>query len=152
MSVIVGDRSMFMGSYNNSIDAKFRMIVPSKYREELKSRCVITRGFDKCLYIYPLPEWEKWAEALSRLPKADANARNLVRHFYGNAEECELDKQGRVTIPASLREYGELEKELVTIGSGEKIEVWSKAVWDSVMKETELSAAEVAEGMEKYGI
>ncbi len=85
---------MFIGSYQNSIDAKYRMIVPSKYRDELGLKCVITKGIDKCLYVYPVAEWESFAEKLKALPKADAKARNFVRHFYGNAEECEIDRQG----------------------------------------------------------
>lgn len=143
---------MFMGSYNNSIDAKSRMIIPSKYRDELGLKCVITRGIDKCLYIYPIPEWEAFSEQLSKLPKADPKARNFVRHFYGNAEECEIDRQGRVTVPAALRDYGQIEKELVTIGNGEKIEVWSRNVWDEDMQEAKLNGDDIAEGMENYGI
>ncbi|MCI2062274.1 MAG: division/cell wall cluster transcriptional repressor MraZ [Eubacteriaceae bacterium] len=141
-----------MGSYKNSIDAKYRMIVPSKYREELGLKCVITKGIDKCLYIYPISEWENFAEKLKQLPKADPNARNFVRHFYGNAEECEIDRQGRVTIPQALREYGSIAKELMTIGDGEKIEVWSRNVWDDEQEHEELTADDIARGMEQYGI
>lgn len=143
---------MFIGNYHNSIDAKCRMIIPSKYREELGNRCVITQGIDRCLYVYPMSEWESFAEKLSRLPKADAKARNFVRHFYGNAEECEMDKQGRVTLPAALRRYGKIEKELMTIGNGEKIEVWSKEVWDQEMQTSQLDGDDIAEGMADYGI
>lgn len=143
---------MFMGSYNNSIDAKFRMIVPSKYRDELGFKCVITKGIDKCLYVYPVSEWEAFAEKLKKLPKANPKTRNFVRHFYGNAEECEIDRQGRVTIPVALREYGDLEKELMTIGNGEKIEIWSKKVWDEDMLAAELDGEDIAKGLEDYGI
>jgi len=141
-----------MGSYNNTIDAKFRMIIPSKYRDELNFKCVITKGIDKCLYIYPMDEWELFSDKLKKLSKADIKARNFVRHFYGNAEECEIDRQGRVTIPAPLREYGQVEKELVTIGNGEKIEVWSKNVWENDMETVQLDGNDIAEGMENYGI
>lgn len=143
---------MFIGSYQNSIDAKFRMIIPSKYREELGLKCIITKGIDKCLYIYPIVEWESFAEKLKALPKADAKARNFVRHFYGNAEECEIDRQGRVTLPSALREYGDIEKELMTIGNGEKIEVWSREVYESTAEIAALDGAAIAEGMEAYGI
>ncbi|MGI6722408.1 MAG: division/cell wall cluster transcriptional repressor MraZ [Anaerovoracaceae bacterium] len=143
---------MFIGSYNNSIDAKSRMIIPSKYREELGGKCVMTKGIDKCLYIYPVSAWEEFAEKLAGLPKADPKARNFVRHFYGRAEECEIDKQGRVTVPAALREYGAIEKELTTIGNGEKIEVWSRAVWEELMEDSQLDGEDIAEGMEDYGI
>lgn len=146
-----GER-MFIGSYQNSIDAKSRMIIPSKYREELGLKCIITKGIDKCLYIYPIVEWESFAEKLKALPKADAKARNFVRHFYGNAEECEIDRQGRVTLPSALREYGDIEKELMTIGNGEKIEVWSREVYESTAEIAALDGAAIAEGMEAYGI
>lgn len=143
---------MFIGSYKNSIDAKFRMIVPSKYRDELGFKCVLTKGIDKCLYLYPMEEWEHFAEKLKALPKADTKARNFVRHFYGNAEECEIDRQGRITIPAPLRGYADMDKELMTIGNGEKIEVWSREVYDGDQEVYKLNGAAIAEGMEDYGI
>lgn len=121
---------MFMGTYNNSIDAKNRMIVPSKHRDQLGGKCVITRGLDRCLYIYTLDEWEKQAEKISQLPEADKDVRNYVREIYSNADEVEFDKQGRIVIPAVLKEYAEIEKELVTVGAMKKIEVWSKKVWE----------------------
>lgn len=105
---------MFMGKYQNSIDAKNRMIVPSKYREELGYKCVLTKGIDKCLYIYPMSEWERFMTKLSALPSSDMNARAFVRHFYANAVECEVDRQGRLTIPQELRDYAGIDKELVT--------------------------------------
>ncbi len=143
---------MFIGSYQNSIDAKFRMIIPSKYRDELGLKCVITKGIDRCLYIYPSSEWEAFAERLKSLPKSDANARNFVRHFYGNAEECEIDRQGRVTIPQALRDYAGLDKELTTMGNGEKIEVWNRDILADSAEAAQLDGADIAAGMEKYGI
>jgi len=143
---------MFIGSYQNSIDAKFRMIVPAKYRDELGFKCVMTRGIDKCLYIYPLGEWEIFAEKLKQLPRSNAKARMFVRHCYGNAEECEIDRQGRVTIPQSLRQYAGIGKELMTIGNGEKIEVWNRDEFESSYKESGLEGVDIAEGMEQYGI
>lgn len=143
---------MFIGSYNNSIDAKSRMIVPSKHRDELGLKCVITKGIDKCLYIYPVSEWDAFSEKLAALPKADPKARNFVRHFYGNAEECEIDRQGRVTIPSALREYAGIEKELTTIGNGEKIEVWSREVFTESGVADSMDGDDIAKGMADYGI
>lgn len=143
---------MLMGKYQNSIDAKGRMIVPAKYREELGYRCVLTRGIDKCLYIYPMPQWEKFMEKLSKLPTADPNARAFVRHFYANAVECDIDKQGRMGIPQELREYANIEKELVTVGILDKIEVWSKSQWHDAEELTEMSPVDVAAKMAEYGI
>lgn len=143
---------MLMGKYQNSIDAKGRMIVPAKYREELGYRCVLTRGIDKCLYIYPMPQWEKFMEKLSKLPTTDPNARAFVRHFYANAVECDIDKQGRMGIPQELREYAGIEKELVTVGILDKIEIWSKSQWSDAEELTEMSPVDVAAKMAEYGI
>lgn len=143
---------MFIGTSNNSIDAKSRMIIPAKYREELALRCVVTRGIDKCLYIYPMDEWVKFTKDLYKLPKTNRNARSFVRHFYANAEECEIDRQGRITIPQPLREYAGIEKELTTMGNGEKIEVWARDVWENDEESLVLDGEQIAEGMEEYGI
>ena len=143
---------MFMGSYKNSIDAKSRMIIPSKYRDALGLKCVVTKGIDRCLYIYPVDEWDNFAAKLATLPKADANARNFVRPFYANAEECEIDRQGRITISQTLRDYAGIQKELSTMGTGEKIEVWARDVWENDENAVDMDGAAIAEGMEKYGI
>ena len=144
--------AMFMGQYENSIDAKNRMIVPSKFREELGFQCVLTKGIDKCLYIYTMSEWETFAEKLKALPVSNEHTRKFVRHFNASAVRCEIDKQGRMTIPQMLRKYAGLEKELITIGIMNKIEIWSKSEWNEESNETEMDPAEVARNMEAYGI
>ncbi|MBN7774254.1 division/cell wall cluster transcriptional repressor MraZ [Clostridium aminobutyricum] len=141
-----------MGKYQNSIDAKSRMIVPSKYRDELGCRCVLTRGIDTCLYIYPMQQWEKFMEKLSALPTTDPNARAFVRHFYANAIECDIDKQGRMVLPQDLREYAHIEKELVTVGLLDKIEIWGKEEWTAAESMTELTPKDFATKMAEYGI
>ena len=143
---------MFMGKYQNSIDAKIRMIVPSKYREELGYKCVLTKGIDKCLYIYPMSEWERFMTKLSALPSSDMNARAFVRHFYANAVECEVDRQGRLTIPQELRDYAGIDKELVTIGILDKIEIWSRAEWENAEDGPQLAPEDIAQKMAEYGI
>jgi len=122
---------MFMGKYNNSIDAKNRMIVPSKHRDQLGGRCILTKGMDTCLYIYPVSEWEKQMEKISVLPETDENVRKYIREAFSNAEECEIDKQGRILIPAELKNKVFIDKELVTVGAMRRIEIWSKEVWDN---------------------
>jgi len=122
---------MFMGKYNNSIDAKNRMIVPSKHRDQLGGRCILTKGMDTCLYIYPVSEWEKQMEKISELPETDENVRKYIREAFSNAEECEIDKQGRILIPAELKNKVFIDKELVTVGAMRRIEIWSKEVWDN---------------------
>ncbi len=143
---------MLMGKYHNSIDAKSRMIIPSKCREDLGGVCVLTRGIDKCLYVYPMAEWSKFMEKLSKLPTSDSKARAFVRHFYANAVECEIDKQGRITLPQELREYAAIDKDLVTVGIIDKVEIWAREEWDAEVRETDDSTWDMAEKMAEYGI
>ena len=143
---------MFMGSYENSIDAKARMIVPSKFREELGLECVMTRGFDTCLDIYPMSAWKEFEEKLRGLPMSNPNARNFARKFRANAVKCEIDKQGRLTVPQPLRDFAKIDKKLTTIGNGDKIEVWSRDIWESDEGAGMLENIDIAEGMEQYGI
>lgn len=143
---------MFMGKDYNSIDAKNRMIIPAKHRNELGFSCVLTKGIDKCLYIYTMESWTNFMEKLSRLPSSDPDARAFIRHFYSNAVECEVDKNGRITLPQELREYAEIEKDLVTVGVLDKIEVWSRKEWNNEENGTQLPAAVIATKMVEYGI
>lgn len=121
---------MFVGTYYNSIDAKNRMIVPSKHRDTLGGRCVLTRGLDRCLYIYTLSDWQAQMDKIEKLPESDPKVRSFIRHFCANAAECEFDRQGRIVIPSELKTYAGIEKELVTMGAMKKVEVWAKEVWD----------------------
>ena len=141
---------MFMGTYNNSIDTKNRMIVPSKHRDQLGGRCVLTKGMDKCLYIYSMAEWEKQMDKIEALPESDPKVRAFIRHFCANAVDCEFDKQGRIVIPGELKEYAGIDKELVTMGAMRKIEVWSKEVWDSPDNENKMDSEEFAESLAQY--
>lgn len=145
---------MLMGKNNNSIDAKNRMIVPSKYRDDLGYKCVLTKGDDKCLYIYPVCEWEKVREKLASLPTSDKAIRAYVRKVYSNAVECEIDKQGRMTLPTELREFAGIEKDIVTVGMIDKIEVWSKTEWDAQENSPEAAAddEDLAAKLREYGI
>ena len=143
---------MLMGKYLNSIDAKCRMIIPAKHRESLGYRCVLTKGIDQCVDIYSFSAWENFMEKLSAIPTSDNAGRQFVRHFFANACECEIDKQGRVVIPQELRAYAEIEKELVTIGFMNKIEVWSKEKWESAMEGAGPDASDIARKMAEYGI
>lgn len=128
---------MFMGTYYNSIDSKNRLIVPSKHRDQLGGRCVLTKGLDLCLYIYSMDEWGKLTEKISQLPESDPKVRKYIREQYANAMECEFDKQGRIVIPQQLKDYAHIEKDLVTMGAMKKIEIWSKDVWDAPSEDDE---------------
>jgi MraZ protein len=143
---------MLMGKYQNSIDIKFRMIVPSKFRDKLEYKCVLTRGIDHCLYIYPMDEWEILMKKLSSLPMSDPDARAFVRHFYANAVECDIDKQVRITLPQELREWAGIKKDLVTLGILNRIEIWSIDSWEDTDNKTELDHSDFAKKMIEYGI
>ena len=117
---------MFMGEYSHSIDAKGRLIIPSRFRDELGDDFVLTKGLDGCLSIYPQNEWEAFEQKLRALPLTSKNARTFTRFFVASAAPCELDKQGRILVPATLREYAGLEKDVVLTGNINRIEIWSK--------------------------
>ena len=120
---------MFMGEYNHVIDAKGRLIIPSRFRELLGEEFVLTRGLDGCLSIYPMDEWVAFEEKLRALPLTNKNARIFTRFFVAGATNCELDRQGRVLVPQPLREFAGLEKEVVLTGNLNRIEIWSKEKW-----------------------
>lgn len=141
-----------MGEYHHSLDEKGRMIVPAKFREGLGDRCVVTRGLDRCLFMYPLSEWRIVEEKLKQLPLTQRDARAFTRFFFSGATDVELDKQGRIMLPASLREYAGFEKEIVVIGVSTRVELWSKEVWEEYMEEAEASFETIAEKIVDLGI
>ncbi|MBU7592009.1 division/cell wall cluster transcriptional repressor MraZ [Metabacillus halosaccharovorans] len=138
---------MFMGEYHHTIDIKGRMIVPSKFREGLGETFVVTRGLDQCLFVYPMSEWIIIEEKLKALPLTKKDARAFTRFFFSGATECEIDKQGRVNIATPLLQYAKLEKECVVIGVSNRIELWSKSIWENYVAEQEDSFEEIAENM-----
>ena len=141
---------MFMGTSYNSIDDKNRMIVPSKLRAGLGARCILTKGLDRCLYIYTSDDWDKQMEKISRLPESDPKVRAFIRHFCANAAECEFDKQGRIVIPQELKAYAGIEKDRGTMGAMSKIEVWSREVWDSPDNESKMENEDFAKALAEY--
>ena len=152
---ISGDKRvfvMFMGEYSHTIDAKGRLIIPAKFREQLGEEFVLTKGLDGCLSIYPNDEWVAFEEKLRALPLTNKNARDFVRFFLSGAIECEIDKQGRFLITSNLREYAKLEKDTVIIGVGTRIEIWDKEKWKSYNSDENISADEIAENMTMLGI
>ncbi|EGQ2846997.1 division/cell wall cluster transcriptional repressor MraZ [Staphylococcus pseudintermedius] len=138
---------MFMGEYENKLDAKGRMIVPSKFRYDLNERFILTRGLDKCLFGYTLEEWQTIEEKMKSLPLTKRDARKFVRMFFSGAIEVEIDKQGRINIPAKLREYAHLDKECTVIGVSNRIEIWNRNTWNDFYDESEESFEEIAEDL-----
>lgn len=120
---------MFMGEYNHSIDTKGRLIIPSRFRDELGDEFVVTKGLDGCLFVFPQTEWQAFEEKLKTLPLTNKSARQFARFFVAGATPCELDKQGRILVPGTLREFAGLEKDVVLTGMLNRIEIWSKEKW-----------------------
>ena len=143
---------MLIGEYEHSLDAKGRLIMPAKIREDIGEKFIITKGLDGCLFGFSQKEWTNFEEKLKTLPLTNKNARDFVRFFLSGAIECEIDKQGRVLIARNLREYGALEKEAVIIGVGTRIEIWNKDKWKTYNSEENISADEIAENMTMLGI
>ncbi len=141
---------MFMGEYNHTIDAKGRIIVPSKFREILGDEFVVTKGLDGCLFVYDNHEWAAFEEKLKALPITNKDARAFVRFFLAGAASVEVDKQGRILLPGSLREFASLQKDAVLIGVGSRIEIWSRERWEDVASFEDMDT--VAEHMADLGL
>ncbi len=141
---------MFMGEYYHSIDPKGRLIIPSKFREQLGEEFVMTKGLDGCLSIYTQKDWELFEQKLSSLPYTDKRARTFSRFFISGACVCELDKQGRILVPGPLREFAHLDKDVVLAGNLTRIEVWSKENWDTVKSFDDIE--DLAQEMQEMGI
>lgn len=137
---------MMLGTYSHSLDTKGRLIVPAKLRETLGDSFVITKSLDHCLAIYPNEGWEEFIEKLETLPKISSEpARRLRRFYFGNSQTIEVDKQGRVLIPANMREYAELKKDAVLIGVNDHVEVWAEEAWQKYNDEIDIN--QIVEGL-----
>ena len=143
---------MLIGEYEHSLDAKGRLIMPAKIREDIGEKFIITKGLDGCLFGFSQNEWANFEEKLKTLPLTNKNARDFVRFFLSGAIECEIDKQGRFLIASNLREYSGMEKEAVIIGVGTRIEIWNKDKWKQYNSDENISADEIAENMTMLGI
>lgn len=141
---------MLVGEYEHSLDAKGRIIMPAKFREDIGDKFIVTKGLDGCLFAFSISEWEKFEEKLSTLPISNKDARIFSRFFFAGAIDCELDKQGRFLISSNLREFAGFNKDVVIIGMNSRIEIWSKEKWNET--NNSLSADAIAEKMEMLGI
>lgn len=143
--------SMLMGEFHHNIDEKKRLIIPSKFREELGDKVIITRGLDGCLFVYSLEEWDKIVLSLKNLPFTKKDTRIFTRFFLSGATICEFDKQGRVVIPSSLTDYAEIKKECTIIGVNDRLEVWALDKFIGLMDENYDILDEVAENLFEGG-
>lgn len=143
---------MFMGEYNHTVDTKGRLIIPSKFREVLGDKFVVTKGLDGCLFVYDNTEWNAFEEKLKAMPISKKDNRMFVRHFLAGAAEVEVDKQGRILIPGKLREFADITKDVVLIGAAGHIEIWSEQRWTSMEEDEEESMETIAERMADLGL
>lgn len=138
---------MFMGEYHHNIDEKGRLIMPAKFRNDLKDKFIITRGLEKCLYVYSLEDWDKLVSKLNTLPFTKKDARIFIRSFFSGAAQIEVDRQGRINITSPLIDHAGLTKECVIIGANDRIEIWAKDEWDKFLDVNSEKLEDIAENL-----
>ncbi len=142
---------MMMGESSHSLDDKGRIIIPSRLRDELRDRFIMTKGLDGCLFFYPMDEWRTMEERLKALPMTNANARAFARLFLAGAQDVEVDRQYRITIPPRLREYGAIQKDVVLVGVSNRVELWAEERWNAYQETAQAGYEDVAEKMGDFG-
>ena len=143
---------MFLGEYQHTLDPKGRVVLPAKFRERLADGCIITKGQERCLFVFALDRWEEEVERVNRLPRTDRRARKLARSFFAGADQQAPDKQGRVQIPQNLRSYAGLEKDLTVVGVADRIEIWDSETWQRMSAEADEYYADIEEALSEHGI
>src|SRR4051812_4857310 len=143
---------MFIGEYQASIDDKGRISIPAKFRSQLNSQVVVTRGLDNSLFLYNMDEWKKLAEKLASLPISTANTRAFSRLMLAGAMDCELDKQGRIILPSYLKDFAKIAKKVVVAGLYNRIEIWSEELWNIYKAQTEKESNNIAEQLGSLGV
>ena len=143
---------MFLGTHNPRLDEKGRLILPARFREELAGGVVITKGQERCLYVFTTTEFQRIAAQLSEAPVTNKAARAYSRVFFAGAHDEIPDKQGRVSIPTHLRDYAGLERDLTVIGASTRVEIWDSAAWTAYLEASEQEFAEIEEGVLPGGL
>lgn len=143
---------MFIGEYQATIDEKGRISIPAKFRAQLKTKVVVTRGLDNSLFLYNIDEWKKLASKLAGLPISTANTRAFSRLMLAGAMDCEVDKQGRIILPAYLKTFAKINKKAVVAGLYNRIEIWSEELWVAYKAQTEAASNSIAEQLGSLGV
>lgn len=151
-SVTKWGEEMLIGEFNHNLDAKGRLTIPSKFREDLGETFMITKGLDGCLIGYNMEEWNKFSEKINALPSGKPEARAMSRFFFSGASDVELDKQGRILIPPSLRAHANLTKEVYITGASSRIEIWDAEAWEKASNPTDKSIEEIAQEFGELGL
>jgi len=142
---------MLIGEYKHSLDIKRRTAIPAKFRKEIGKTAVITKGLDKCLFVYTVKEWEKVAEKLSELPTGQADTRSFVRNMFSGAVDVDIDALGRILIPDFLKEYAGLKDKAVIVGVYKRLEIWNEENWETYKKRAEKQTDTLAEKLGEIG-
>ncbi len=143
---------MFLGEYEHSVDTKGRIAVPARYRAKLEQGLVITRSFDQCLFVYPQEEWESLSLKLNALSFVQEEVRKARRMLFGNAFELELDRQGRILVPGSLRDFAKIGSDAIVAGMGSYIEVWPTEAWRANQEALTSDSTAIAETLASLGL
>jgi MraZ protein len=143
---------MFIGEYSHSVDEKGRVSVPAKFRQDLATGVVVTRGLDHCLFVYPRAEWEIMASKLASLPISQKKSRAFARLMLAGAWDAMLDGQGRVILPEYLRQYAGISKQVVVAGLYNRVEIWDEDAWQEYKAKTEAESDDIAEAMGSLGV
>lgn len=141
---------MFIGEYRHGLDAKNRLIIPAKFREELGDTFIVTVGFDGCLNAYTKQSWERMAEKISELPMTKQDSRQLVRVFMGSARQVDVDGMGRIPLHTSLLKNAGITKKCVLVGVIDHIEIWDEEAWDTYYEHANSSFNENAENLTEF--
>ncbi len=134
---------MFLGEYQHSLDDKGRVVLPSKFREALEAGCVITKGQERCLFVFPQDRWEAEVARVMALPRTNRRNRNFARSFFAGASDQSLDKQGRIGVPPPLRDYAGLDKDVTVVGVADRVELWDTAQWQQLSAEADATYADI---------
>ncbi|NOY55024.1 MAG: division/cell wall cluster transcriptional repressor MraZ [Actinobacteria bacterium] len=140
---------MFLGEHRHTLDPKGRVVLPAEFRAELADGCVVTKGQERCLYIFPLDRWAEEVERLNRLPRTNRKVRAYTRSVFAGAKKDTPDRQGRIMLPERLREYAALNREAVVVGVADRIEIWNQESWEQLSSEADNYYADIEE---EFGI
>jgi MraZ protein len=143
---------LFLGEYQHSVDEKGRLVMPSRFRDRLADGVVITKGQERCLYVFPLDRWEEEVTKVNRLPRTNRRNRNYARSFFGSANDQQLDRQGRIQISPPLRSFAGLDKDVAVVGVADRVEIWDAATWVELSSQADELYADIEEALSEEGI
>lgn len=142
----------FMGEHEHNLDERGRIAIPAKFRSKLGEAVVITRGFDRCLLVYPIEVWQAISDKMATVSVANDDGRESLRFLFSRASDVEIDKQGRILIPASLRDYANIRDTVILIGMNTRFEIWDKATWEEVRARLDSNGPAIAQRIDQMGV